>query len=257
VSDAVETGPQQRPGGRRVLFVDPPSVIEEQMIHFLVAAQYETAVVPDPRKIQPVLRKFPRSVVYFNIDTRLPPSALEQIVRGVKNTEAQHGAEIGILSYNNNQELAEKYLMELGITAGYITLHIGFEKSARIIIRALEAAQARGERKFVRVKVPTGKASLNINTGSSTVEGQILDISEAGAACILKTDYGVGTHFNDIQLRLWGNLARTSGTIRGERTSPQGKVSVIMFDQFSDSAARGKLYRFLRRVMQHEVEMLM
>lgn len=245
-----------RPGGRRVVFVDPPSVIQDQMIHFLVAAQYETGIVSDPRRVFPALRKFPRSIVYFNIDSRFPAQALEQVIRGVIDTKEEHGADVGILSYNENKEAAQKYLMEYGATSGYITLHLGFEKSARIIIKALEAAEARGERKFVRVKVPTGKASLNINVGHDPVKGTILDISEAGAACILHSDYGIGTYFQDIQLQLWGSLTRVAGTIRGTRDSPHGRVSVIMFDPITDSACRGKLYTFLKRVMQHEIDSL-
>ena len=256
MSTAANSGPQKRPGGRRVLFVDPPSVVQEQMIHFLVTAQYEAGIVKDPRRIQQVLRAFPQAIVYFNIDTRLPPTALEQIITGVINTQQQHGAEVGILSYNENKELAQRYLMEIGATAGYITLHLGFEKSARIIVRALEAAGARGDRRFVRVKAPTGKATMHVNLGESSVEGHILDISEAGAACLLKSDFGVNTYFDDIQLRLWGSITRTSGTIKGNRSTPQGTVSVIMFDEMSDSTVRGKLYGFVKRVMQNEIDAL-
>lgn len=254
MSDSETQQPNRRPGGRRVLFVDPPSVIQDQMIHFLVAAQYEAGIVGDPRRVIPVLRKYPRSIVYFNVDSRFPAQALEQVVRGVIDTQESHGAEVGILSYNENREAAQKYLMEYGASGGYITLHLGFEKSARVIVRALEAAEARGERKFVRVKAPVGKASLNINTGQDPVHGEILDLSEAGIACRLRGDYGVGTYFQDIQLRLWGSLAKVSGTIRGNRESPHGRVSVIMLDPISDSTSRGKIYGFIKRVMQHEID---
>jgi len=243
-----------RPGGRRVLFVDPPSVIQEQMIHFLVTAQYEAGVVKDIRTIPKVLNAFPQSVVYFNLDSRLPPETLEQIVQDVINTKNQHGAEVGILSYNENRELAQHYLMEIGTTGGYLTLHIGFAKSARIIMRALDAVEARGDRKFVRVKAPPDKATLNINLGERSVVGQIVDISEAGTACLLKEEYSVGTYFNDIQLRLWGSVTQTSGTLRGTRSTSRGTVSVIMFDPITDSKAREKLYGFIKRVMQNEID---
>ena len=36
-----------------------------------------------------------------------------------------------------------------------------------------------------------------------------------------------------------------------------GLVYVIMFDEISDSRSRAKLYQFLRRVMQHEVDQLL
>lgn len=113
------------------------------MIQFLVTAQYEAAVIRDHRKVNPVLNAFPGSVVYFNIDTRLPPEALEQIIRAVIAGAPNHGAEVGILSYNPNPDLARHYLMEIGVTCGYVILELGFQKSARIVIKALEAAQAR------------------------------------------------------------------------------------------------------------------
>ena len=246
-----------RPGGRRVLFVDPPSVVQEQMIHFLVTAQYEAAIVKDHRKINAVLRAFPESVVYFNLDSHMPAEALEQVVRAVIAGKENHGAEVGVLSYNSNPDLAKHYLLDLGATCGYVILALGFQKSARIVIRALEAAEARGDRKFVRVKVPKGKGTIHVDTGGQSVTGEILDISEAGMACLLRADYGPGTVLQDIQLRLWGSILSVGGTIRGTRKTPLGLVYVIMFDPISDSRARSKMYGFLRRVMQHEVDSIL
>lgn len=246
-----------RPGGRRVLFVNPPSVVQEQMIHFLVTAQYEAAIIKDHRRINAVLNAFPNSVVYFNIDSRLPPGALEQIVRAVINGKPQHGAEVGILSYNPNPEMAERYLMELGATCGYVILELGFQKSARIVIKALEAAEARGERRFVRVRVPAGKGSLQFSLGTGSYTGAILDISEAGMAASVAVEMSPGTILPDIQLRLWGSIVSIGGTVRGSRQSPAGLVYVIMFDEISDSRARQKIYQFLRRVMQYEVDQLL
>tara|TARA_B100000614_G_scaffold134012_1_gene119291 strand:- start:443 stop:1126 length:684 start_codon:yes stop_codon:yes gene_type:complete len=227
------------------------------MIHFLVTAQYEAAIVKDHRRINAVLRAFPESVVYFNIDSRLPPAVLEQIVRAVINGRSQHGAEVGILSYNPNPEVAQRYLMELGATCGYVILELGFQKSARIIIKALEAAEARGDRRYVRVRVPQGKGTFQIDIGAAGYTGDILDISEAGMACILRADLPPGTVLTDIQLRLWGSILSVGGRIHGTRQTPMGLVYVIMFDEISDSRSRAKLYQFLRRVMQHEVDQLL
>ncbi len=226
------------------------------MVHFLVTAQYEAAIVKDIRTIQAILNKFPNSVVYFNADTRTSTGTLEQIVRAVVDSRDKHGADVGIITYNEDRDLAQHYLMEVGVTAGYITLNIGFEKSARIIIRALEAAEARGDRRFVRVRVPPGRAKLNVNlnSGGRIIPGAVLDISEAGAACRLAEDYPTGTEFPDIQLQLWGTLCRVSGRIAGKRETPDGTVSVVLFDTINDSSTRAKIYAFLKRVMQHEVD---
>lgn len=240
--------------GRRVLFVDPPSVVHEQMIQFLVTAQHEAAIVRDPRQILPVLRKFPRSVVYFNMDSHLPSGALEQIIHGVLNTRDDHGADVGILSYNENQELARHYLMDLGITGGYVILSLGFEKSARIVLRAVEAAEAQGKRRFVRVKPPKGKASLNVVVGSDQIHGEIIDISVVGLAAYLPQDFPVGTEFDSVQLKLWGTLLTVSSRVAGIRKTPLGTIAVLMFAEIEDGNRRGKLHAFLKRVMQHEVD---
>ena len=246
-----------RPGGRRVLFVDPPSVVQDQMIHFLITAQYEAAIVKDHRKINAALRAFPGSVVYFNIDSHLPEQALEQIVKAVISGGDQHGAEVGILSYNPNPELAKHFLMDLGASCGYVILELGFQKSARIIIKALEAAEARGDRRFVRVKVPTGKGSLEFSLSGKSVTGEVLDISEAGMAALIRADLPKETVIPDIQLRLWGSILSVGGQIHGTRKTPMGLVYVVMFDKITDSRSREKLYGFLKRVMQYEVDAIL
>ncbi len=242
--------------GRRVLFVDPPSVIQEQMIQFLVTAQFEAAIIRDPRKLDPLLRAFAGSVVYFNLDSRMKPEELERVVTSVIEGKSRHGAEVGILSYNENPELAKHYLMELGASCGYVVLQLGFRQSAQIIIRALEAVEAKGQRKFVRVKAPSGRASFNVTVTGVQLTGQIVDLSIAGMACVLPKALAKGEPLDDIQLQLWGTYTKVSGTVAGVRESGEGATTVIMFGQIEDGPTRSKIYGFLKRVMQHEVDRL-
>lgn len=241
-------------GGRKVLFVDPPSVVQEQMIHFLVTAQYEAAIVKDPRRVVPVLAKFPCSIVYFNLDSRFPPNELEQIVRTLVSNRSRYQAEVGVLSYNSNPEAAKTYLMDIGASCGYVTLSLGFKQSARIIVRALEAAEARGQRRFVRVKAPAGRASLNVSSDGGYIGGTIIDLSIAGIACTLDQAFEKGTELDDLQLQLWGVRVKVSGTVAGVRQEGGRRVTVILFESISDSGTREKLYAFITRVMQFEVD---
>lgn len=239
---------------RRVFFVYPPSVIEEKMIGFLVGAQIEAAVVKDHRRLMNLLRHFPHSIVYFNVDQHLPEPAWEQFIRSVLDSRESHRADIGILTYNENQELAQKYLMELGVSCGFITVKIGFEQSARILLKALEAAEARGDRRFIRVTTPPGKASLNVRVGNRTIEGEIEDISIAGMACYLGESFSVGTILPDVQLKLWGSVVSLSGTVYGQREKDGRTVHVMMFDQPMPAPIRGKLNTFVGKVLQWECE---
>lgn len=254
VEKGVEMSGTQRSPGRKVLFIDPPSVIEDQMIQFLITAQYEAAVVKDVEKIRPLLRKYPDSILYFNLDSRTGKSTQESIMTELLSAQEQHNYVVGILSYDKNEELAEKYLMEMGATGGYITLDLGFKKSAQILMRVLDAAEAKGSRKFVRVTVPNGKGELNIETGTDKYQGDIIDISIAGMACSFNGSFSKGSYLKSIQLRLWGQLVTLSGTVAGSRETSSGPVWVVMFDQNLDPETRSKINSFLKRVMQYEVE---
>lgn len=242
--------------GRKVLFIDPPSVIEDQMIQFLINAQYEAAVVKDIRHIPILIRQHPNAVIYFNLDSRTGKEDKEQVITDLLKRKEEHNLIIGVLSYDKNEETAKKYLMELGANGGYITLDLGFKKSAQILLRVLDAAEAKGERQFVRVKVPRGKGSLNIDTGSEKHEGELIDISVVGMACTVTTTLTKGSRLDSIQLRLWGKLVPISGTVAGSRETANGLVWVIMFDLNLPPETRTKIYTFLGKVMQHEVDVL-
>ena len=243
-----------RSTGRKVLFIDPPSVIEDQMIQFLITAQYEAAVVKDVAQIQPLLQKYPDAVIYFNLDSRTGKEVQEKIMTNILSSKKQNNYVVGILSYDKNEEVAQKYLMEMGASGGYITLDLGFKKSAQILVRALDAAEAKGDRQYVRVKVPNGKGALNIETETEKYSGEIIDISIVGMACTINTTFSKGTYLQNIQMRLWGQLINISGTVAGNRDSSGTQISVIMFDPDLDPKTRSKINMFLKRVMQFEVE---
>lgn len=239
---------------RRILFLNPPSVVEESMIQFLVSAQYEAAVVRDHRKLPALLDKFPRAIVYFNIDAAPSEAEWERHVRAVIEGRDRHGATVGVLTYNDSPELARKYLMNIGVDCGFIVLKLGFQESARILLRALDAAEAKGGRQYLRVKAPVGKASLNLSLNGSITVGTLEDISVVGMACYLPIEFSNGTTLNGIQLRLWGSLVLVNGTVAGTRYINTRRLSVIMFDQPVPPATRGKLFTFVRRVIQFETD---
>lgn len=249
--------PDNDHAGRRVYFLYPPSVVEDSMIQFLITAQYEAAIVKDHRAVVPLIKKNPNSILFFNLDSKTGDAEMEKLIRHLVDTKEEHGCEVGVLSYNKDPQIAEKYLIDIGVTAGYVTLKIGFEESARIIIRTLEAAEARGRRKFVRVRVPQGKGSISVQMERDRIEGELLDVSVAGVACRLPEEFQTGTSLGDIQLRLWGSLVGLSGKIAGFRGDSGRPIYVILFDEPVSSIARGRIHGFIRKVLQNETDALL
>lgn len=152
--------------------------------------------------------------------------------------------------------LARKYLMELMVPCGFIHLKIGLAESKKIILKTLEANEARGRRRYVRARCSDGKrASLNVKVGKNVCSGSILDISAAGMTFDLDTPVKLKpqTILEDIQLRLKGTLCRLTGIYLG---TAQGTVGnhLLMFALPVEEDITQKIHRFIFQSLQEEMD---
>lgn len=249
-----QTDLSKRPSSKKIFFLYPHSVIQDQMITLLIQSEYEVAVLDDHKKASSVLYHFKDSVLFINIEAELDESEWEQYIRGIMSTRERHGANIGILVYNSNPQLAEKYLMDIGVNGGFITLKLGLAESARIIMKSLDACEAKGGRKYVRVKVPSGKAEINVVHEGRLLKGQILDLSSAGVACVFPSSFSVGQVLPDVQMSLWGSRIMIQAKVAGIRQETEDKkVHVLMFVDLQGEN-KGKIYAFIKKALQVEAD---
>ncbi len=239
---------------RRVIFVHPHSVIEEDMVQLLVTAGFEVATLNRADRILPVVRAFSSCILFINIEAELPEPEWDARIRRMVASNEGREAGVGIVVYNPADDLAEKYLMDIGVTCGFVTLKLGFQQSARIILKTLEANEARGDRQYVRVAAAPDKASMTVRTPSGLISGEIIDISSAGMACHLNADMSPDTQIDDIQLRLWGSVTMAKGRLAGVRGGEGSRhVSVIIFHDLAADTRR-RIFGFVRRSLQAEVD---
>ncbi|HUV08292.1 MAG TPA: PilZ domain-containing protein [Spirochaetia bacterium] len=241
--------------GKKVFFIYPHSVIQKKLISNIIEHEYEVYLLEDHRKALRVLEVYNDSILFVNIDKGLREKEWEKYVRGIMSSEATKNARIGIVTYDENKALAEKYLMELMVPCGFIRLKIGVEESTRIILKTLEANEAKGRRRFVRaVCRGSNRATFNIKIRNKIITGLIIDISSAGMACSFDGEINlkVGTPFNDLQLRLKGSLCRLSGRVAGF-IEADTQHYVIMFDENLDQHTRAKIRSFIFSVLHEEI----
>lgn len=239
---------------KKVFFLYPHSVVQGQMIDLLIQSEFEVAVLNDHQKAMRLINKFPGSIIFINIEEHLSSEDWEVLIRNIVQGESVHKTSVGVVVYNSDQKLAERYLIDIGIPCGFIQLKLGLTDSTKIVLKALIANEARGDRKYVRVKCPVGKTTLNIKEHSGQIKGEILDISSAGLACIIDQDVENGTEFEDIQLSLRGSIMHTAGKVMGKRSIEDGQqISVIMFEDISRET-KGKIYSFIRKTLQGEID---
>lgn len=243
--------------GKKVFFLYPHSVIQEELINHIIQYEFEVYLINDHRKLMPLLEKYGNSILFINIDERLKEKEWEDYIRTIMHNEKTKGVQIGILTYNEDKDLARKYLMDLMIPGGYIQLKLGLKESTKIILKTLMANEAKGKRRFVRAACPKNIVTeFNVQVAGTMYEGHIKDISSAGMACYFNkaVDLAPKTELAKIQLKLRSRIVMVSGIVAGKREDEGQKLYVVLFNKYISTDAKQRISTFIYRTLQAEIQ---
>jgi hypothetical protein len=245
--------------GRKIFFLYPHSVIQDELIDALVMYGFEIYILRDHKRAHSLIERFPGSIMFVNIDERLEEKDWEVYIREIQDNP-NINVRLGILSYNNDRVLMEKYLMDIMIPCGYIQLKLGVKESTQIIYSALLVNEAKGRRKCFRAICEGGTAALNYRGEFGVITGSILDISSAGIAARIKMSSAYTIDKNatlqGVQLKLRGSLAMANLIYMGPRFDSQD-IWILLFDpkNMADNSTL-TIHRFIKLCLQHFIDTL-
>lgn len=242
--------------GKKVFFLYPPSVIKDDVLTRLLEQEFEVYTLKDHETASRLIRAFPESILYVNIDAGMSEPEWEDWIRDTIRSTAQAGTGIGILSYNADEVLQKKYLLDIGVQCGFVKLKLGAEESTKILIATLTAAEAKGRRKYVRVSCAhDALSSVNIREGQIQITGNISDISVVGFSCTFNPDpnFRKNALLTDVQLRLRGSLLRTEAIVYGTRGGDL-TTYVMLFTTRMDPLSRRKVRGYIQTALQNEID---
>jgi hypothetical protein len=250
---------QQDAAGKKIFFLYPHSVIRDEVFDTLIMNGYEAYSLLDYKRARLLLKRFPNSIMFINIDERLSEAEWEAYVREIQGDPAIQDCRLGILSYNTDSRLMEKYLMDLAIPCGYIQLKLGVQASTRIILDALAVNEARGRRKFIRAFCEGDRnATLNYKNDQGAYYGKLLDISSAGCAARMETyqEFAPNMKLENVQLKLRGHLIMLNAVLMGSRQDDR-RVWILLFDP-SKIRANDKMtiHHFIKETIQRYIDTL-
>ncbi|MEA1911436.1 MAG: PilZ domain-containing protein, partial [Spirochaetota bacterium] len=179
----------------------------------------------------------------------------EKYINSLKSNKETEGVNIGILSYNNDPALIQKYLMDVGVRGGFIQLKLGVKQSTDIILKVLEANEAKGRRKFVRANCENDpRVVMNFSYKESSYEGKILDLSSVGIACEFPSPIPIDnkTVISKIQLNLRGSLVQADAIILSRRYDSD-KILVLVFNPRPKEAELEKIHNFIHKTLQKTI----
>jgi hypothetical protein len=198
------------------------------------------------------------SIMFINIDQGLPEKEWETYIRNIQEDQAIKESRLGILSYNTDQKLMQKYLIDLSVPCGYIQLKLGVRTSTEILLAALQANEARGRRKCIRAFcVDDEYAVMNYKGADGMYYGKLLDISSAGIA--VRFDYPLPMPANcvlrEIQLKLRASLILTDGILLGARQDDP-LVRVILFTSQMSQKDKLAIHHYIKQRIQYHLDQL-
>ena len=243
--------------GTQVFFVQPNSVIQKEMVAELICNEYEVYLVGSVSSAKKIFSKHPVALAFLNIDEGLSEGEWQTFVREIHGDPSLDRVRLGILSYNADPHLAHVYLIDLRVPCGFIRLSLGLVKSTTTVLAVLEANEARGRRRFLRVHCGD-KAMFNIVTKLGRVEGRIVDISVVAMSCTLNPErhWEKYTVLESIQLKLKGSHCLVKGIVMGSRHERSGeKIYVVMFDPKTlTDHERGYIRSYMQTALQASIE---
>ena len=240
--------------GKKVFFLNPPAILSD-LAEVLSTQEYEVYLVYNHERLARYLRKEPNAIVFVNIDTGISEPEWGAWIRAIHTDIAAVG--VGVITMLVDPHISRKYIIDIGITCGFIVINIGATKTVETLLKTLEAREARGRRKYIRAACPRGTAECTVTSRDSILRGTVQDLSVVGMAAWFDTaeELPVGFRLKDCQLTLRGARIFLNGIIIGRRLDEEGAaVYVVMFEPGSLSdEKREKIRSYMRRVLQDEL----
>jgi hypothetical protein len=243
--------------GKKIFFLHPSTVVQNEVVVELIQQEFEVYIIRNHDKIKRVLKRYPDSVVFADIDEQMAEKDWEAWIREVMGAPETNRVGIGILSVNDDDILQRKYINSVRVQCGYTVLRSDLSVSINHILEILKAADARGRRKYIRVTTENdANTTVNFPINGTFTNGLIKDISVVGFSCTFKEDPELvkNTLFKDIQIKLQSQLLKVEGIVFGSRMDGLAKIYVVLFTQRIDPDVRTRIRKYIQQNLQTKMD---
>ena len=243
--------------GRKIFFLYPPAIIQNQVISQLAQEEFEVYTVKDENKLKRVLAKYPDSIVFVGINEGLKENIWEEWIRGIMASPESSGVDIGIIASGADEAIRKKYVEQIKVRCGYTVLKADINAVISQLINALNGVNAKGRRKYIRALISNEpNSNVNLPMNGTFISGVIKDVSVVGFSCSFKEDPDLTKNslFKDIQIRLQSQILKAEGIVFGSRMEGSDKNYVILFTNRIDADVRTKIRKYIQSNLQSKMD---
>jgi len=241
--------------GRKIFFVNPPFYVTNTIIPRLTANEYEVYSIEDFRMVKPILKKYPDSICFINIDSEV--LTFKQWFRFAKSFEEDEVLStifFGVISQYAPKPERENFLLNVQLPAGFIQYTPDLDALVDIFLAILEMNEAMGKRKYIRADCGRDAriyAEIDVNT--KKIPLMIQNISSVGISCYAnesqlplfedKSVHRMTLHLNDLTFS-------GSVIILMKREIDGKQIIVMLFGQGLAFSSKSLIRDFIRKKIQ-------
>lgn len=234
--------------GRKTFFIAPDtSLIPKHYLEEFMLQGYQAYVINDDyvcpmqTKVREIIRLFPDSILYFNIDSSIDGIEWKSYISELQNFVGKN-IYIGIfyLSRQNSQEeesIKDFYLDKLHVRAGCFALSAHNHNNFDSILSVMEKSGAKGRRSLVRAFCDSS-STVKIEHKGKTCLANLLDINLSYFRCDLQTNtenFEIFEKIRDVAVSANGMSFISDAVLIMKRTLNDKTLCIFMFIKRDDS----------------------
>ncbi|MBQ9630973.1 MAG: hypothetical protein IJR49_05250 [Treponema sp.] len=254
--DSVENAIENPIFGRKVFCLNPIYSTREVIIPHLREQEFEVCVIEHYMDAKNVLKQFPDSICFIDIDGQLEHEHWFSFIHSCQ--ELCPTVLFGILTSHTNAK--ERFLLArtVSLPLGFILMEESLDGIHSIIKDLLVRFGAKGRRQYVRAScTASSNASILIRTNNVAVELPLIDISLAGAACILAEEYAkffqIHLLFDDVTIRLHQKEIQCDAVVYALAPYKNYCKVVLLFKGIISHSAKSAIHSYVAEVLQGQV----
>jgi hypothetical protein len=243
--------------GKKIFFLYPTAAVQNRIITELVQQEYEVYIAKNKDKLKKVLKTYPDSIVFIDINEHMPENEWDIWITGLMEAADTKNVSLGIVTSVDDEKVKSKYTSAIKLPCGYTVSKFDLEKATTQIVTILQTANAKGRRKYIRATTEKEtNTTINLPLNGHFINGQIRDVSVVGISCTLDGNPSIAKNalLKDIQIKLQTNLLKVEGIVFGTRSEGADTVYVILVTQRIDPEARINIRKDIQQNLQGKMD---
>ena len=244
--------------GRKVFFLNMSYEFQQTVLPALFNKEYEVYSIQDYRRAKNVLRNFPDSICFIDVDDNLTPSGWFNFMDSFEEDEMLSTIFLGIISSSLGYAQKMHFLMQSVVPAGFIGLNQPQEDLIEQLRSILDLNGAKGRRRFIRADcLDDLRVGIFFDFGEKRFTARVKDISSAGLSCLVSLKYAdffkVNMLIREFSLIINSETYKCSAAVLKAFVTGDRLTVVLVFTQAIGFNVRKSIREFLRDFLQSKI----